>query len=505
METNFNKNYDTTVPRDLQVTFYGELEPYNDALSKGRVRIFYRGLNRNRTFITDDFANQLIKSLPYTPIKGIYDQDSEDFTDHGKKNSDGRIYGVVMAEPNFAWESHLDTDGVTREYACADVLLYTSLYSEAKLIPGSSQSMEINPFTFDGAWEIYDDGKPFFKFTKGSLFGLQVLGMATEPCFEGAAFYYDLIKEDIQPFISYIKSITKEEKKMDELKFRLSDDEKAHKIFKALNSDAQAYEDIKYWIMSVYDDYALVQTNDHDGKTYRAYYTKNEDEVTLGDMVECYIVDVTETEMKALEAMKMAAGSYEAAAENYTSITEANATLTSENETLKSELAAEKENATTAAAEYEAKVADYDVKIADYEKSAEESKAALEEAAAKYSTLESEKVELENSKNDLINEKEKLAEFKAQVEKEQKTQLLSKYSEHLNDELITALRDSMDSYSVEDFNKEVCTAAVEHSATIFSKKQEPELFYKGATPIDKYEGRTAMERLLNKHISGGNK
>ena len=49
--------------------------------------------------------------------------------------------------------------------------------------------MEINPYTFDGNWEIYDDGKPFFKFTKGSLFGLQVLGMATEPCFEGSAFY----------------------------------------------------------------------------------------------------------------------------------------------------------------------------------------------------------------------------------------------------------------------------------------------------------------------------
>ena len=90
--------------------------------------------------------------------------------------------------------------------------------------------MEINPYTFDGNWEIYDDGKPFFKFTKGSLFGLQVLGMATEPCFEGSAFYYNLIKDDLQPFISYIKNIKKEEKQMAELKFRLSDCEKAHKF-----------------------------------------------------------------------------------------------------------------------------------------------------------------------------------------------------------------------------------------------------------------------------------
>jgi hypothetical protein len=134
----FNQNYDKTVPRNLDVTLYGELEPYNEVLSKCRVRIFYRGLNRNRTYISEDFAQQLINSLPYTPIKGIFDSDEVDFKDHGKKNNEGRIYGVVMADPNFAWEEHEDCDGVVRKYACADVLLYTALYSEAKLIPGSS-------------------------------------------------------------------------------------------------------------------------------------------------------------------------------------------------------------------------------------------------------------------------------------------------------------------------------------------------------------------------------
>lgn len=494
----FNKNYDKTVPRNLDVTFYGELEPYNEALSKCRVRIFYRGLNRNRTYITEDFANQLIASLPYTPIKGIYDTDEIDFKGHGEKNQEGRIYGVVMADPHVKWEDHEDNDGIIRTYCCADVLLYTSLYSEAKLIPTSSQSMEINPYTFDGDWEIYEDGKPFFKFTKGSLFGLQVLGMATEPCFEGAAFYYNLIKDDLQPFISYIKSITKEDKKMNELKFRLSDNEKAHKIFQALNADIQTYEDIKYWIMDVYDDYALVQANDGEGKIYRAYYTKSEDGVTLGDMIECYIVDVTETEMKALEAMKAAAGSYEAAAENYTSMTETNAALTSENETLKSELATEKENATTAAAEYEAKVA-------DYEKSAGESKTALDEAAAKYSALEAEKVELESSKNDLINENKQLSAFKDSIETEQKEQLLAKYSEHLDEILITDFKNNMANYSVSDFKKEVCTAAVEHDPTIFSKTNTPERYYVGNTS-EKFEGKTALERMINKHKSnGGNK
>jgi hypothetical protein len=41
----------------LDVALYGKFEPLTDTLSKCRVRIFYKGLNRNRTFISDDFAN----------------------------------------------------------------------------------------------------------------------------------------------------------------------------------------------------------------------------------------------------------------------------------------------------------------------------------------------------------------------------------------------------------------------------------------------------------------
>nr|DAI82448.1 MAG TPA: hypothetical protein [Caudoviricetes sp.] len=43
--------------RELDVTLYGNVETISDTLSKCRVRIFYKGLNRNRTFISEDFAN----------------------------------------------------------------------------------------------------------------------------------------------------------------------------------------------------------------------------------------------------------------------------------------------------------------------------------------------------------------------------------------------------------------------------------------------------------------
>nr|DAH17951.1 MAG TPA: hypothetical protein [Caudoviricetes sp.] len=47
------------------------------------MRIFYKYANRNRTYIDDDFAEKLLNTLPYTPVSGIWDDDEEDFTDHG--------------------------------------------------------------------------------------------------------------------------------------------------------------------------------------------------------------------------------------------------------------------------------------------------------------------------------------------------------------------------------------------------------------------------------------
>ena len=59
---------------EFPVVLFGKLEPINETISKGRCRIFYKGPNRNGSYITDQFAEKLLKSLPYTPINGIYDE-----------------------------------------------------------------------------------------------------------------------------------------------------------------------------------------------------------------------------------------------------------------------------------------------------------------------------------------------------------------------------------------------------------------------------------------------
>jgi len=67
---------------EFSVQVYGELNQYNEVLSKARCRIFYKYENRNGTYITDEFADKLLSSLSYVPVKGIYQ--GEDYTDHGQ-------------------------------------------------------------------------------------------------------------------------------------------------------------------------------------------------------------------------------------------------------------------------------------------------------------------------------------------------------------------------------------------------------------------------------------
>ena len=221
--------------REFTVTVYGNLEKYNDVLSKARCRIFYKGGNRNGTYITDEFAEKLIASLPYAPVKGIYDSMEQDFTDHGTQRYQGRIYGVVPVENHFAWEKHLDKDGVEREYACTDVLLYTAIYQKEALdIVESAQSMELYADAIEGDWQ-YIDGKKYFVFTDGCFLGLQALGEDFEPCFEGAGFYTLMVEqlaERMQQFELQSKLNVGGEEQMN---FKLSDDQKYNMIWSLLN------------------------------------------------------------------------------------------------------------------------------------------------------------------------------------------------------------------------------------------------------------------------------
>lgn len=448
------------IPNKLDISLYGDMTKVNDITSKCRVRIFYKGLNRNRTFISEEFANKLIASLPYVPIKGIFDKDDVDYTGHGWKNSDGKIYGIVPENPNFAWEKHLDEDGVEREYACCDVIVYTALYPEAKIISGKSQSMEIYSGTLKGQWNIWEDGDPYFNFEDGCLLGLQVLGDMTEPCFEGAAFFslYNDAKELIDTIKSFSKKDNNDNKKVGVKKpvntnlFGV-EAENFSAIFAMLNPnyETEKSETFDSVIFSLDND--VVCYVNKDGVHYNKIEKDEQGNFTLGESVDPKEMTVLKDEIVTLKSQ----------------LEEAKGTSTDD---------------------------DKDA-LADFQKK-------LDEKDAEIANLKTNIVEFENEKTLLNGQISELSEFKSNIENTKKEEILDKFSEYLNDSLIDELKGKMDKFTVDDFKKEVCATAYDNSSTTFfsKKKDESDLIYK--VNVDN-KAESGIERLLDKYKNGGNK
>ena len=457
------------VIREFPITVYGNLTKYSDTISKGRCRIFYKYANRNGTYITDEFAEKLLSTIPYTPVKGIYDDFDEDYTDHGNKRSLGRIYGIVPENPNLQWEKHLDEDGIEREYACVDVLIFTALYEEASEILGKAQSMEIYEPSIKGSWKIIN-GRRMFEYTEGSFLGLQVLGEDVEPCFEGAAFFslYSSLKQLVDEIKEYTLKLPEintggQSQMFEKLNFKLSDSEKHNAIWNLINPNynEEGGWTIEYAICDIYDDYALAY-NYAEASYERIYYTKNDEtnEVSIIERKKVFIIDVTESEMNALNTIRTLNGdTYEKADEVYSQASKV------------SEL--EEQNST------------YAQKI--------------EELNENISTLETEKgnftTQLEEANNTIASLNEEidfLNTYKANIELKEKEEVISSYTELLSEEILASYKEKISEFTAIDLDKELAYELKKNNVSVFSKEQNP-----GFIPKD--EPKTGIEAILSKY------
>ena len=427
---------------EFPVTIYGNLERYNDVLSKARCRIFYKYENRNGTYISDEFAEKLLSTLPYAPVKGIYVPEESDYTDHGEERDEGRIYGIVPESPNISWETHLDDDGIERTYACADVLIFTAIYQEASEIVGKSQSMELYGPSLK-YHEAIIRGQRFIVFDEGCFLGLQVLGDQVEPCFEGASFYS--LQNTIEMAINQLRKYGGTN--MHKINFKLSDDDKFRALWALLNPE---YNEEGNWtvtcnISAIYDDYALVY-NYETGEYNRAYYTKNDetDMVELGDIVKVYVLDVTEAEKNTLDTLRaLNGGTYELvndvltnAQANFDQVSEFSTKIEELNNTITT-LNSEKDNLEAASAEYTA--------------------------------------QLETANNNIasLNEElDSLKQYKLGIENQKKNSIIEEYSEHLTEEILDKYRENMDSYTAEDLDKELAYELKKNNSSIFAKNSD---------------------------------
>lgn len=439
---------------EFPVTIYSILEQITPTLSKARVRIFYKGANRNGSYITDEFAEKLISTLPYAPVKGIYDAGQGDYLDHGPDNNYGRIYGVVPVDNNFAWETNIDEDGVARVYATCDVYLYTAMYKEAGEIVGKSQSMELYPPSISGEWIIYQ-GSRYFKFTDGAFFGLQVLGDAVEPCFEGASFFTVQNAEEgikqltkiIEQLNAYVLKYSYGGKSKMELNFKVSDREKFDAIWTLLNTryNEEGGWEISYSILDIWDEYALVYNYEYN-RYERVTYTKNDetDTVELGDFSVRFMMDLSESEKALVDGLRTAAGSFELLSEAYEAGQKAIEDLKARDEEI---------------SEYSTKISELENSISTLNTEKETTETNFAELSDKFSVLEEE-----------VNS---LREYKAASEKEKKLAVIKSYESVLNEDTIEDFTKRVDEYAdVISLDKDLAYALKNSNFSIFTQTPE---------------------------------
>ena len=465
------------IDMNFPITVYGNLKQFTDTMSIGRVRIFYKYGNRNGTYITDEFAESLIKTLPYTPVKGIYEDD--DYTDHGDKRDAGRIYGIVPGpqDMNFAWEKHVDEDGVEREYACVDVYYYTALYEEAGKIDGKGQSMELYKKSIAGDWKIID-GRRWYVFEKGSFLGLQILGDDVEPCFEGAAFFslYQSVKdlcEKLEQYQSNFQNYGQGGNTMPVITFKMSDGQKYDFLWSLLNVNYNEENGwiVEYGICDVYDDYAIVR-NYAESIFERVYYTKNDetDSLEITKKEQCFMIDVNESEKKSLEALRaINENTYEAIDEKFTSLSD---DLAAANNTI-----AERDNTistmTNEISDYSTKIEELGNNITTLTQERDDAIALNTTNAERIATVEGELSTVQSTLANVTQERDTLVTYKKNIEDNEKKTLIAEYAGRLPEDVIDTYTQNMDQYSIEDLDVKL---------TYELKKANPDIFGKGTPP-----------------------
>jgi len=74
------------------LSFSAENNNENEMFSRGKLKVFYKGETADHRYFSDSFAQQLVKTLPYTPIVSYYDEEKDDFVGHATEQA---IYGIV--------------------------------------------------------------------------------------------------------------------------------------------------------------------------------------------------------------------------------------------------------------------------------------------------------------------------------------------------------------------------------------------------------------------------
>ena len=262
--------------------------------SRGRLKVFYKGETADHRFFSDSFSEEIIKSLPYTPVVSYYDEEKEDFVGHATEQ---QVLGIVdpCIEPSF------EEDEEGKVWCVCDVVLYTERPDRvgdlAKKIVGHKQSLELDPSSVQ--YKINYDEKKHFKnieFTAGKFVGVSVLGNDQKPAFTGSAFF--ACDENFESKMKILREYCEKQNDHEEEQggnemnlqefMKLSWGEVSDKVAQAV---AKEYQNDAYcYVVDMFEDAAICRFYyymENGSKLMKIKYTCDDNgNVCLGDIVE---------------------------------------------------------------------------------------------------------------------------------------------------------------------------------------------------------------------------
>ena len=481
-------------------------------ISKVQIKVCYVGdePNRNRSIITKDVAKRMAPSLRGCPIVGYYSEPKVDFEEHNRQinisNGEWKItdttkpYGFVDLNAKIWFAKYLDDEENEHEYLCTEGYIWTNAYPEAQRIvdKGNNQSMELDEKTLDATWSKDENGRPeFFIINEALLSKLCILGEDAEPCFEGSQITAFSLVID-KSFQEQLYSM------MNEIKNLLT--EGGTKVFKtyaveigdALWSALYSYIErtfpgeerwcSKYSIDGIFEEGGqkfAVLFNRTEMKYYRLNFSITDAE---GFQAEEALIEVTKNYTPAAEP-QFNATDVETYVDEYVKKKKEEDEEQSSSEDKQNSDSAnsdeEKEEEDEEAEDKKKKQKNFSEEVCPKcgkplsecvcDKEKEYSLNEIPEYVeleTKYSTLENDYNTLKNDYDTLNNEIASLREFKANIERKDKEEMISKFY-MLSDEDKSDVIANIDTYSLDDIEAKLSVICVRNKVS-FAEEEEPE-------------------------------
>ena len=398
----------------FSVDLLGTPKKINRVFSMGRARIFYKGVNHNRSIIDGEVANQVASTIAGTPVIGCYNYETQDFEGHEDNQS---AFGFIPLDPHATWVKLNDESG-EHEYLEVDVVIWDGRFEEAQDILKKEKhlSMELNPKTIKGTFERIGS-TTYYRITFAEFAGITVLGEDYAPCFEGAQFFTAYSKM-VSAYALYIEEA---QRNIEGGKDTMEDNTEI--VEPEVTTDAVVEEPVE----------AVVETE----------YTEVVDTVVESEAV----ADDNETEeAEIVETVETPEATEFACNEDKTEC--------------EAEEVCEKCGKNPCVCECSLDEEDKEDEADDGEDN--EDKEEIPEGGKDYQALETELAELQAKYESLENKYNEALNSLNSYSKKEKLEIISKFSTKLeSDELIEKLTNEVDNYSLEEIKGELGQALVE--------------------------------------------